>query len=476
MFWEAFKSRIDEDSQAIAVINGDIQKNYIQFYQEILLRAQTLKSYGLNQETITGLCVADEYQHLLCTMAIILLGGKQVTLPSYEAPEYRANLANRLNINVILTDIQTEGNKIGVKKIFINNQFDKNINESFSYQNNTSALLYFLTSGSTGVPKITGLNQENLYHQALNWKFPMRRDIFWRPTSVEYNNAKRQRLYNIVNGSVNILERYVPGEVIPVIDKYSITFLSLSVVQARTLLNEVRQKRIKFPKSCSIRLGGASCPADLRRDLFKEVTENLHFCYATSEFGGISTLSPRQIDECDSSDGSVHPNISLEIVDDIGRVNTKCQRGFIRVKSTGMVHSYLDDVSATEKSFKYGWFYPGDMGMMNSKNQLVIDGRADDMMSLAGINIFPAEIEKTFSQHHAVDDCVALKLSSKNFGDIPVLVVSTKLPITIDELLTFGKKNLGIRAPRKVCIVDKINRTYGGKLDKNELRKYFLNE
>lgn len=476
MFWKAFKTRVNEDGQSIAVINGVIEKNYTQLYQEVLLRAQTLNGYGLNHETIAGLCIADEYQHLICTLALIFLGGKQVTLPSYESPDYRAALAKRLNVNFMLTDIECEDDNFAEKKIQISKEFDKDIKETFKYLRNDSAVVYFLTSGSTGIPKVTGLNQQNLFYQSLNWKYPMKKDVYWRPTSVEYNNAKRQRLYNIINGSVNILERYVPGEVIPVIEKYSITFLSLSVVQARTLLNEVRQKKIKFPKDCCIRLGGASCPVDLRKDLFKEVTEKIHFCYATSEFGGISTLSPRCEDDCGSSDGEVHPNISLEIVDEAGNLNQKNQRGLIRVKSTGMIQSYIGDISATEQSFINGWFYPGDIGRINDNNLLVIEGRADDMMSLAGINIFPAEIEKIFSQHHAIEDCVALKLSSQNFGDIPVLVVSTKFPIGIDELLSFGKKNMGIRAPRKVCIVDKINRTFGGKIDKNELRKYFKND
>ncbi len=148
----------------------------------------------------------------------------------------------------------------------------------------------------------------------------------------------------------------------------------------------------------------------------------------------------------------------------------KLQRLIEAVKSF-MIHSYIKNDRATQQSFRDGWFYPGDVGMLNEQNCLIIKGRADDMMSLAGINIYPSEIERVYLNHEAVDDCVALKLESKYFGDVPVLFVTTKFSIAHHDLLIYGRQNLGIRSPRRVFIVDDLSRACSGKVDKNKLKE-----
>ena len=57
-----------------------------------------------------------------------------------------------------------------------------------------------------------------------------------------------------------------------------------------------------------------------------------------------------------------------------------------------MASSYMAEPSALWK-FKDGWFNPGDLVSRELNGPLIFHGRADDVMILNGINIFPSSIE-----------------------------------------------------------------------------------
>ncbi len=78
------------------------------------------------------------------------------------------------------------------------------------------------------------------------------------------------------------------------------------------------------------------------------------------------------------------------------------QGGADPVARPGMPTAYLNDEQTSAKSFRDGWFYPGDLGRWTEDGLLCHMGRADDMMILNGINIYPAEIEQAMLSHPAV--------------------------------------------------------------------------
>ena len=112
-----------------------------------------------------------------------------------------------------------------------------------------------------------------------------------------------------------------------------------------------------------------------------------------------------------------------------------------------------------------GWFYPGDLISQQEGGPLVFHGRADDVMILNGINIFPSAIEDTLESHPDVREAIAYAVKSRIHGDIPVAAVVMQGqgragPV---ELLNYCRQSLGVRAPRQIRIVEAIPRNTGGK-------------
>jgi acyl-CoA synthetase (AMP-forming)/AMP-acid ligase II len=138
-----------------------------------------------------------------------------------------------------------------------------------------------------------------------------------------------------------------------------------------------------------------------------------------------------------------------------------------------MTTGYLDDEAATATAFRDGWFYPGDMGHRSEDGLLFLDGRSDDMMLLASINIFPAEIEHAMEALPGVVECAAFSMKSASFGDVPMLAAVVTGPIRAPDMLAYARSRLGLRAPRKIFLVDSLPRNRGGKIDRHALRARF---
>jgi acyl-coenzyme A synthetase/AMP-(fatty) acid ligase len=111
------------------------------------------------------------------------------------------------------------------------------------------------------------------------------------------------------------------------------------------------------------------------------------------------------------------------------------------------------------------------MGTITRDGILRYLGRKDDMMMLNGINIFPAEIERTLEEHPAVKHAAAFPLASPVFGDIPAAAVELNGTAPVDEpaLIAYSRERLGARAPRSIVIVDALPRNAAGKVVKREL-------
>jgi len=149
--------------------------------------------------------------------------------------------------------------------------------------------------------------------------------------------------------------------------------------------------------------------------------------------------------------------------------------GEIRLRAPGMATSYVGDAVATARHFREGWFVPGDLASFDRERRLIIHGRADDMMILNGINIFPVEIERVLETHPAVAAAAAFPLASPVHGQIPMAAVELRegAASSAAELLAWVRRELGVRAPRRIEVVPAMPRNAQGKILKRELAQRF---
>ena len=112
---------------------------------------------------------------------------------------------------------------------------------------------------------------------------------------------------------------------------------------------------------------------------------------------------------------------------------------------------------------------------MRPREPLIFHGRADDVMILNGVNIFPSAIEDSLESHPDAKEALAYAITFRVHGEIPAAAVFLKDTATERDaahLLDHYRQTLGIRAPRQIVVVDVISRNSRGKPLRRELSHF----
>src|SRR5262249_11927288 len=106
----------------------------------------------------------------------------------------------------------------------------------------------------------------------------------------------------------------------------------------------------------------------------------------------------------DGGFGTLLPRSRAEVLNEEGALATPGTPGQIRVRTAFMTDGYLHDPERTRRLFKDGWFYPGDIGVMDDRGRLRVLGRADDLLNIGGRKYLPAFLEELIRAEVPVDD------------------------------------------------------------------------
>lgn len=438
-------------------------------YAELARRVEAacagLRRQGLGPGAVVGLMLDDEAEHLVATLALLAAGTHQIVLASHEPACAHRQLATRVGLSHVLA-------RRGADTLQGVAQIDWPCADPAASAGGEAApgTLILRTSGTTGDMNLVAFDEAQMAAQAERHA-DYRDERLLRVASIEHNNSKRHRLYCVWAGGTNVF-RPANAELVEFVLAQRVSCLDISRMHAADLAEVPGAHRLGAVK---LRTGGSAVPLAVRQALLQRATRQLYVRYAATECGAISMALPGDHD-ADESAGRALPGVELQVVDAQGRVQPPGAAGEIRLRAPGMASGYLDNPQQSAQRFRDGWFYPGDLGRLRDDGQLLVQGRRDDMIVLNGLNIFPAEIEAVLERHPAVLEAAALPLASAVHGQIPVAAVVLRAGacVAADELLRSCRQQLGLRAPRRVLVVERLPKNNQGKTLKKELAGVFL--
>ncbi len=126
----------------------------------------------------------------------------------------------------------------------------------------------------------------------------------------------------------------------------------------------------------------------------------------------------------------------------VGRIYPKqrmrFRNGEVQLQGDNLLTCYYNDPEATKEAFtEDGWFRTGDVGHMDRNGFLHLTGRIKNIILLSnGENVYPEEIEESFSESPLVKDCVA---KEDAVNGTPVIALEI-LPVA--EMLTKSYEEL----------------------------------
>lgn len=466
LFVDHLRELADRHPHHEALVTFDRRLTYGELMGMVDARAAALRSILPDNGDVVGLSVRDEIENLIACLALLAAGRRQMTLPSFDPPDARRKVAAAAGVSLVLGD-DANSALPGLPHLTWS-EIEPVPSASLSRPPMGSLLLR--TSGSTGDSKLIEFDEAQLaLHLRDVSHYAGRR--YFRLASVEHGISLRQRLLCLFAGGTNVFR--FPGELdlARLRARLGFDIIELSLMHAEDL---IRRSDRSAMSGVTIRMTGSAVSYRMRQQLQERVSRDLYVRYGASECGTISMAGPSEHD-ADEVAGLLSPGVEVEVLDESGRPVAVGTRGQIRIRSPGMATGYLNAPAETAKRFVGGWFVPGDVAWLRADGQLVIAGRADDMMILNGMNIFPNEIERALEQHPAVRAAAALSLDSPVHGQIPVAAVQLEPDASVDALALqdYAREQLGLRAPRRIIVVPSLPRTSDGKLHHRALLESF---
>lgn len=286
----------------------------------------------------------------------------------------------------------------------------------------------------------------------------------------------------LVNRAVSALMlNFNARQIVTAVRKKRLNYIILIPYMARKILAD---RRFNGPKLC--RLTHAFIGAD-KTDLkiFEEFDSRMKKAgskcrllegYGLTETVTVNFVNPRSRRKIGSV-GLPLDGAKARIVDEEGHELPPGQCGQIEVATEMLMLGYLDDPAATSSTLARSadgtvWLKTGDIGYLDEDGYLFFRQRSKEVYKIAGMNVFPGDIERLALEFPEVKDAAAVFVP----GEHPYVTLFLESAAEPEKLVTEVKKLLGARLikysrPEKIVVLPAFPRTNVGKTDRTKLAK-----
>jgi long-chain acyl-CoA synthetase len=342
--------------------------------------------------------------------------------------------------------------------------------------------LYLYTSGSTGVRKRLCCTQENLYCEAHNFV----ETVGLTAADNILCTIPLHHSYGIGNC---LLDAVHTGSTLVLLETDEAPFAA----QCRRVLELIHEEEIRFypgvpyqfqvlaalPDGTPSDLAGLKlCVSSgdvLPRQTFERFLKRfglpIRSLYGSTEAGSIAiNTDPDDMVQWGSLGLPLH-NVEIRIRGDAGRDLRDGESGHIWVKSPVIPPTgYENRPEETARVFRDGYYCTGDVGKRDARGHLVMTGRKQTFVAVAGHKVDIGEVEEVLQSHPQVREAAVLGVEAPHLGTLLKAVVITNGACGEADLLAYCREHLAaFKIPRLVEFRDALPRSPIGKVLKSEL-------
>lgn len=343
--------------------------------------------------------------------------------------------------------------------------------------------LYLFTSGTTGNPKGVehsfrslaarlSLNQVYIDQECLD------KTLCPLPTHFGHGLIGNLLTPLFAGGDVLLLADKSPmglAMIGDIIDQHNIRFLS-SVPSFWKMVTKLS----KPPKNGSLKrvhVGSAPLSTDLWEGIAKWAdTENVLNMYGITEtanwIGGTSLNEGRLLD---GRIGSVWGGSAM--IRNVNNTILPFGEGELLIQSPSLMTGYYKQPELTDAVLKDGWFYTGDIGVIEEDGEIRITGRSKSEINRAGMKILPEEIDLLLERHDQIQEVCVFGLPDPISGERVAAACVLKESATIkpDDLAEWMQDLIRREAiPESWFFIPEIPKTDRGKINRDVVRKVCL--
>ncbi len=459
-----------------AIVHGD----HVVLYRDLdpLVRriAAHLRSLGLAQGEVAGVALKDSVEHLLILTAMARAGIVILPLDWRWTQAEQERVVAHFGAGRVLVEAGRQ-QPAGVPCTVVDAAWmaaagREDAGQQFS--DDDAPLLMSLSSGTTGRPKGPRIRHSQFLARYrvfwINLGFNSQ-DRFLSGTPLYYGGGRTFPLMMLYSGATVVMQPppHEPQELCAALLLHRISALFLVPTLIRRLLTLPAEQLAPLSALRLLLSSGSALHAEERRTL-RALCPGFVEYYSSTEGGGVSFLSAADPESFSDSVGRPVFGVEVQCVDELHRPRPTGTVGRIRYRGPAVADGFWNDEEASRESFHDGWWYPGDLGMLDQYGYLYLKGRAKDMIIRGGVNIYPGEIEAVLQAHPAVADCAVVGWPSREFNEEVAAFVILKGAVSPAELRESCKGKMApYKLPREVFVVKDFPRNALGKVIKADL-------
>ena len=360
----------------------------------------------------------------------------------------------------------------------------------------------FYTTGTTGMPKGVYFSHRQLVLHTLGALVaigtPMtqgrlhQQDVYMPITPMFHVHAWGLPYVATALGIKQVYPgRYAPEMLLSLIERENVTFSHCVPTIMHMLLNHPDVDKVDLSR-WKVVIGGAAMPQSLCLAALK-LGIDIFTGYGMSETCPVVALAHVPEDQLDKpveeqveircKTGRAIPLVGMRVVDEeMNDVPADGEStGEIVLRAPWLTQGYLKDNHNSEQLWRGGFLHTGDVANVDAAGYFKITDRAKDVIKIAGEWVSSLELEDILAQHETVSEAAVIAMPDNKWGERPLaLVVAGESEPHEKELIAFvrGFVDSG-RLTRhalmlKVLVVNEIDKTSVGKVDKKHLRKKHL--
>lgn len=181
---------------------------------------------------------------------------------------------------------------------------------------------------------------------------------------------------------------------------------------------------------------------------------------------GLSVLNLDAAREKPASLGKPMPAYEVALLDDEGQPVAEGNPGEFHVRGPGLLDAYL--VPWNPSPLAKGWFASGDLVQRDEDGHLFLMGRKKSVINVAGMKVFPEEVERVLNEHPAISRCRVIGRDHPQMGQVPIaefIPADPSSPPKPIELQRHCRAQLSAyKVPMQFKVVESLPLTASGKL------------
>lgn len=480
-----------------AVIFRSSRMNYRELNDVVNRLAGSLLEMGLEKGDRVGLMLPRTPQLVVSFLAIAKVGGIAVPINFELAHKnIRASLRAVSPLCLIVSPsyldaarrsmppgsqipIMEVGDAVG-EQLLWNAMLAKGNSSNPSVDIDDDDIVYLnYTSGSTGNSKGAVTTHSNInwntadavdrlqltpddVHLCLFAPFAHPHEIFARP------------LY--LGGTMVLVDNIYPKSVAEAISDHKVTCMMGLAPMYENLLEVLKRhsydlSSLRVPES-----GGMYTHPDLIERFQKEIGVSIVPVWGSTETTGIALANRPGEYIQQGSVGKPCASYEVKLVDENDAELSDGEVGEMAFKGPAVVQEYHEGTISDQECFRDGWYYSGDLARKDEENNFYFMGRKNGMMKVAGLKVYPQEIEQVLMDHPDIKDAAVISAAHKLRGEVPkAIIVTTNGQGLMDkDIQAFCRERLAhYKLPRIVELRASLPKTGSGKTDKKALRSMY---